>query len=459
MGDKREVRFTRELVERLRYNSKGTETQIVWGTGKHRNLGIALSPAGAHTWIVRVNIKQADARRRRRRIGRLFPGFTVLERPADEAVREFEIWKGEAAQGVDPIETRRPSLSSRLEQTLENQPATVSDLLARYRVEHVERELESSARRNYGQAEGYLKQHLGSVLVAALHRAQLNAFRDSLSHIRSTFNRARKVLSHAYRLADRRGWTWGGQPMLPPGLNPAVVVEPYREGPRQTAGRAFEPEEVARIAAIALGELSGMVEAKGTGRRASRAALALPLFLFYTGMRKNEGMGLTWTNLDLAKSSGWSGWVDLARGVAHLIHHKTQRTAGPKDVPLSPEALEILDLMRGEDETWVFPGEKAGDRLRAPEHTWRRLQKQAGIAAIRGPHQTRHTFVTAALEAGASLAATGAAVGHSSAYMTSLYGHISEKAARQAAELAAGRLRPNEPTPGPPAKPAKVGSE
>lgn len=442
---KRDVRFTRDFVEKLKYDPRGSETQIIWGTGRHRNLGVALSPAGAHSWIVRVHIAQANSRKRKRRIGRLFPGFTALEKSAEDAIRELEIWRGEAALGTDPMEKRRPSSTAPTEERQPSRPATIEDLLGRYRDEHVLIELRKATVRNFERSASYLVKHLGGIPLMEIDRSRLNTFRHALARIRPTFNLARKALAHACRLADRRAWMWEGRPMVPPGWNPGVLVDPYRDKAKSKGGKAFEPDEVAKIDALARREIAGTYSCRRSGQRASRPTLALPLFLLYTGMRKNEAMGLSWKNLDLPKDSGWSGWVDLSRRVAHVIHHKTSRWAGQKDVPLSAQALELVELMKGEDETWVFPGKQAGQRMLSFEHTWRRLQREAGIEIVRSPHNTRHTYVTAALEAGASLAGTGESVGHSTAYMTSQYGHISERAAREAADLASSRLRPSSP--------------
>jgi integrase len=52
----------------------------------------------------------------------------------------------------------------------------------------------------------------------------------------------------------------------------------------------------------------------------------------------------------------------------------------------------------------------------------------------------RHTFITRALEAGAPIGAVAKAVGHSTVYITEVYGHISDRAARSAAEAASNEM-------------------
>jgi len=62
-----------------------------------------------------------------------------------------------------------------------------------------------------------------------------------------------------------------------------------------------------------------------------------------------------------------------------------------------------------------------------------------GVRA-RGPQQTRHTFITRALEARAQIGAVAKAAGNSSTCIAEIGDQISDRAARPAAELASNEM-------------------
>ncbi len=431
-----ELKFTKDAVQALKYNPAGPETQQVWEEGG-TNLGISLSLRGKHQWIARVYVRQPGGSHKKR-IGRLFWNASIRQKSLDDARREKMIWDGEAAQGIDPIEKRRPSRARVAASERPSGPATVAMLLDTYMAEYVAKELEPGTYDRYTKLIRHIDRHLGTVPVPELDKAKMNALKREMADIRESFNKARKLISGAYRTADGRDWTHGGGPLVPPGLNPALFVGPYDTAASRKAGDPFESEEETALITTA----GTLLRQNGRGRYPSRGrtTVALAVFLLYTGMRKNEGMGLSWTNLNLPKGkAGWSGWIDFKRGVVQLIHHKTSRRKGPRVVPLSSQALQVLELMVGQDETWVFPGSTPGQRLVQEFYGWRRLLKEAKVRP-RGIHQTRHTFITRALEAGAPIGAVAKAVGHTTVYITEIYGHISDRAARSAAELVGNHM-------------------
>jgi len=431
-----ELKLTKESVHRLQYKPNGPETQLVWGTGEDKNLGVALSPAGDHVWIARVYVVQPD-QKSKKRLGRLFRRpLTIRDKSLDEARRERDIWKGEAAQGVDPIDKRRPGRGGDAEHGEERaKPATVADLIDIYMKEYVAKELEYGTEKRYRKLVTHIKEHLGAIPVMELNKGHLLAFRTALGQFRETFNKARKLVSGAYRKAQLLDWRHNGQLVVPQdGFNPVLLVPNYDTSATRKGGDPFEPDELQAFISVVEQYLRpDRVNPRG-GLPPTRSAVALPLFLLHTGLRKNEGMGLSWQNLDLPKKSGWSGYIDLRRGAIRLVHHKTSRRKGPRWVPISPEALRVLNLMTGRDETWVFPGQIPGARIVTPEKTFQRLQREAGVR-VRGLHQTRHTFIVRGLEEGAPIAALAKAVGHSTVYVTENYAHISDRAARVAAEV------------------------
>lgn len=365
-----ELKFTKDAIQGLKYNPAGPETQQVWEEGGS-NLGIALSLRGKHQWIARVYVRQPDGSQKKR-IGRLFWNVSIRDKSLDDARREKRIWDGEAAQGIDPIEKRRPSRARVVASEEPSGPATVSMLIQTYMTEYVAKELEQGTYDRYEKLIRHIDRHIGTIPVAELDKPKMNAFKRKMAEIRESFNKARKLISAAYRTADRLDWTYAGAPLVSPGFNPAVFVGPYDTAATRRAGDPFEPDEVTKI--IATAETFLRPDTKIKHPSPSRSTVALAVFLLFTGMRKNEAMGLSWKNLGLPKASaGWSGWIDFRRGVVQLIHHKTSRRKGSRVVPLSPQALQVLELMAGQDEIWVFPSSTPGKRLVQEFYGWRRL--------------------------------------------------------------------------------------
>jgi hypothetical protein len=129
-----------------------------------------------------------------------------------------------------------------------------------------------------------------------------NAFRRAMAEKRETFNKCRTEPSNAFKVADRLDWTWAGAPMVPPGFNPVLSVPRYETAAARRAGDPFEPEEIEAIVATAQQYLRPDY-VRTVLNAPSRSTVALPLFLLFTGLRKNEGMGLTWTQLNQSKGA------------------------------------------------------------------------------------------------------------------------------------------------------------
>ncbi|KFI24128.1 site-specific integrase, partial [Paenirhodobacter enshiensis] len=90
-----------------------------------------------------------------------------------------------------------------------------------------------------------------------------------------------------------------------------------------------------------------------------------------TAMRAGEIAGLVWDR------------VDLTKRVAHLDHTKNGR---PRDVPLSSEAVRLLEALPHVDP--VF-----GLESRQLDALWRKLRDRAGVAGLTF-HDSRHAAIT-----------------------------------------------------------------
>ena len=92
-------------------------------------------------------------------------------------------------------------------------------------------------------------------------------------------------------------------------------------------------------------------------------------------------------------------------------------------VPLAPRTAEAVEgYLRGRSGGPLFATRTGGrlDRY-AAQKVVRRLARQAGLEQRISPHSLRHSFVTAALDAGASLRDVQDAAGHADPRTTRRY--------------------------------------
>ena len=119
---------------------------------------------------------------------------------------------------------------------------------------------------------------------------------------------------------------------------------------------------------------------------------ALACLLALNGLRISEALNADIDNLD------------VTRGHRTLfIHRKGNKTA---TIPLSPRTARAIDLCIGErDRGPIFLNHDNKRRLdrHAAARIVRRLAKAAGIDKRISPHSLRHSFITAALDAGVPL--------------------------------------------------------
>ena len=114
--------------------------------------------------------------------------------------------------------------------------------------------------------------------------------------------------------------------------------------------------------------------------------------------------------------------LDVNRGHRTLfIHRKGNKTA---TIPLSPRTARALDLYIGERPSGpIFLNHDGTSRLdrHASARIVRRLTKAAGIDKRISPHSLRHSFITAALDAGVPLRDVQEAASHSDPRTTMRY--------------------------------------
>lgn len=273
--------------------------------------------------------------------------------------------------------------------TLER-PTTVAEVRAAWLLGYRNAGTRESYRRDLDQWTLFLTQ-LGVDTFAA-HRAHVEAFARSLeARGRSKATVARKLaaLSSFYRYAH-------DEELID--RTPVRVRRPKVDGDSQQLG--LDRDELRRLIAAA----------RNSGPRDH----ALVLLLTLNGLRVSEALAAN------------VGALSTARG------HRTLEIVRKGDkralAPLAPAVGEAIDAMLAHRACTSVPtaplfATNTGRPLvrQAAGKVIRRLARQAGIPKPVSPHTLRHAFVTAALDAGASLRDVQDAAGHSSPVTTRRY--------------------------------------
>lgn len=144
-------------------------------------------------------------------------------------------------------------------------------------------------------------------------------------------------------------------------------------------------------------------------KESSARDLALTYLLVFNGLRVSEALGADVESLGQERGHRT---LDVVR--------KGNRRAL---VPLAPVTAEAIDVYRTSRTTGPLFATRSGARLDryAAAKTIRRLARRAGISKTVSPHLLRHSFVTAALDAGVSLRDVQDAAGHADPRTTRRY--------------------------------------
>ena len=279
---------------------------------------------------------------------------------------------------------------------------TVAELCARYLTEYVAVRCKPGTAALYRSViDRHLLPALGRAPLAALSRAQVAEFHESLYETPGVANMALRILSSMHRLAAG----WG---MVPEGAsNPCNALVKYPERRRE---RFLTDSEFTR-----LGEALDEAEARGGVSASAVAAIRL---LALTGCRRSEVLGLRRED------------VALEQAEVRLPDSKT----GARAVALPPQAVELLrSLLSAHDGPWVIPGRKPGTRLANIDEAWRAVRERAGLGGVR-LHDLRHSFASRALALGEALPVIGKLLGHSRLETTARYAHLARDSAQEAAE-------------------------
>ncbi len=257
--------------------------------------------------------------------------------------------------------------------------------------------VDRSAREFQRLADKHITPRIGKLDVGMVGVQEAYHVHKALEATPYQANRVLAVLSSAMRHAERLG-------MRPVGSNPCSLVRPFPERSRR---RYMRPEEAQAILRLL----------KAHEESHPKQVLFLYLLL-WTGARPDE--------IRRAK------WSDLDGSVLTLHKHKTDRTGQDRLIYLPDAAVALLDA--APKNSALIVGRACERRL------WASIRVQAGCPDLR-VYDLRHTFASAALQAGCSLGQIGELLGHKSTQTTARYAHLMQDSGKAAAEATAVILR------------------
>ena len=285
---------------------------------------------------------------------------------------------------------------------------TVNEVCARYMEEYVAVRCKPATAALYRSViDRHVLPALGRAPIAALSRARVAEFHESLYETPAVANMALRILSSMYRLTVG----WG---MAPEGTsNPCRALVKYPERRRE---RFLTDSEFIRLG-------HALEEAETRGGASAYAVAAIRL-LALTGCRRSEILKLRRED------------VALEAGELRLPDSKT----GARVIPLPPEAVELLRSLLGtHDGPWVIPGRKPGTHLVNIDEAWHLIRERAGLGDVR-LHDLRHSWASRALALGEALPVIGKLLGHSKMETTARYAHLARDSAQEAAERVTGSI-------------------
>jgi integrase len=357
---------------------------------KATGFGVRVYAGGGRSFFINYRI---DGRERRHTIGP-FPRWTVAA--ARERAKEL---RAQIDRGHDPAGQRRERRDA----------PTVQDLIYRYIQEHLPRKSSAEGRvvdekKMLAEIGDQLGRH---TKVADVHGGDIRDMHAKITEsgrpVRA--NRILAVCSKMFSLSlvpmvgENAPWRNAAQG------NPCKGIERNHEEGRE---RFFSQPELAAI---------------------SEALLAYPgvaadcvRLIMLTGCRPAEAKRAEWPEFD--KEPG--NWVKPS---AHTKQRKVHR------LPLSPAALELIERLRKKRKgDWVFPGDIAGEPLKALWHVWAFVRKQTGLGADARIYDLRHTFASVGAGGGLGLPIIGRLLGHTQSRTTQRYAHLADDPLREAAE-------------------------
>ena len=381
-----QLKFTDKAIAGLPTPPKDVRTE--YADTEINGLRLRVSPTGVKTFCLLRRVKNGPMERIT--LGR-FPDIKT-----EKARAEAQKLIGAIAEGKNPAELRR----------IHRGEMTFSALFADYLKLHAKLK-KRTWKEDEQKYRDYLAKPLGKRLISSLGRHDLAAIHSKLTRDGHPVlaNRVKDLLSSVFGRAVK----WG---LLD--TNPAKGIEDNTEISRD---RFLKPGELPRLfAALA-------AEPNTTFRDFFLMALL-------TGARRANVREMRWAD------------VDFDSGEWRIPETKNGQ---PQNVPLVPEAVEILKMRREAvpaEVAYVFPSarsDSAHGHIGGERKAWLRILDRAEIEDVR-IHDLRRTMGSWQARTGASMIVIGKSLGHKSQQATAVYARLDLDPVRQSMESATSAM-------------------
>ncbi len=284
------------------------------------------------------------------------------------------------AQGKDPMGDLKSARKA----------PTMKELCEKYMAEYAPRK--KSAVTDEININTHIIPALGKMRVKDIDIPDVEKLHKSMAKTPYSANRVRSLLSKMFNLAEK--WKFRDRY-----TNPCFQITRYPEPKRK---RYMSHEEAQKVA-------QGLIKYKST----SPESVAFIYLLIFTGARKGEIANAKWE------------WLEGNK--LQLPDSKT----GAKPVHLPAQAMEVINSLPRYSETITG--------IKDPTRVWRKIRSEASCPNLR-LNDLRHSFASAGISAGLSLAQIGELLGHADTRTTNRYAHLMDDAADTAVNQTADIL-------------------
>lgn len=366
-----------------------------------KGLHLVVQPSGTKTWYHVCRSKQG--KQHKACLG-AFPNVRpvvarakaeehakVIEEGRDPVAEQRAIREKAKAYAKAISEGRDPEAEERAAQHVD----TLHDFAMREYFPHAKGTLKAGSYSWYLETyKRYLERTLGLMDLAKIARRDVKIFHESMRETPYAANRAlailRAILSYAAEDCEA----------IP--ANPASKIKRFKERAREC-----------RLTAEEMGKIVTAIAAEEARGGYSLDVLGAIRFLLFSGLRRNEALGLRWE------------WVDTDRKVVHFPESASK--GGSRTLVLTPTLLGILaaqEKRRGPSNLCVFPGERADGMIGCIYGAWGVVRTAAGLPNLR-LHDLRHNVATQGALLNLTAPMLKALMGHRDMQTTQRYIHVS----------------------------------
>jgi integrase len=380
------INFTKAVIDALPLPREGQRAEYC--DTKTGGLRLRITHQSIKTFCVLRRVKEGGMERVT--LGR-YPDVTI-----EQARRAAAEINAAIAGGANPAEAKRAHKAEPI----------FADLFTEYMERHAKLN-KRTWREDQQKYRDYLEQPLGKKKLSKITRADLAGVHSQITRAGhpTVANRVKDLCSSVFG----RAIEWGLMEH-----NPAKGI---RDNSEKSRDRFLQPGELPRLFAALSDEPNPNF----------RDFFLLALL---TGARRHNVRSMRWADLDLEHA---------------LWHIPVTKNGQPQNVPLVPEAVEILrgrlDAL-GLGNGFVFPAARADSKhghMSGERKAWLRILQRARVEDVH-IHDLRRTMGSWQARTGASMVVIGKSLGHRSQQATAVYARLDLDPVRQAMQTATSAM-------------------